>query len=469
MATLDPAPAIDVTGDRPVIRLATGHHKRVRAGHPWAYSNEIAMTPETKALPPGSIVRLHDSADGPLGAAMFNPRPLISARLLTPDPDAAIDREFLSGRLAGALALRERLFDAPYYRLVWSEADGLPGLVLDRYGNTAAAQLNTAGMDRLAEPLTAALFDVVGLRTIVFRNDTAARRLEGLPSGTSCMPAPRSKGRWRSSRTGCGSSPTSAKARKPAGSTTTARTAPGSRALARGADVLDAYSYVGGFGIQAAAAGARSVVCLDRSEPALALGTEAAARNGVAGACEFLRGDVFRTLEEFGRDGRGFDIVVCDPPAFVKSKKDLASGLKGYRKADTPGGGVRPARRVPVRRVVLAPCRCRTVRRGFARRAAGHQAGRARAASRRRRARPPDPPLSAGERLSEGAAPATRLKRRKTCSGFSAAPPRPTSRKWSGCARRLASPTNARTSAGRSAATTSPTIWRSTRTAGCRP
>ena len=83
--------------------------------------------------------------------------------------------------------------------------------------------------------------------------------------------------------------------------------------------------------------------CLDRSEPALALGTEAAARNGVAGACEFLRGDVFRTLEEFGRDGRGFDIVVCDPPAFVKSKKDLASGLKGYRKLIRLAAGcVRP-------------------------------------------------------------------------------------------------------------------------------
>ena len=342
MATLDPAHAIDDAGARPVIRLAPGRHKRMRAGHPWAYSNEIAMTREAKALPPGSVVRLEDSAGGPLGAAMFNPHPLVSARLLTPDPDAAIDREFLSGRLAGALALRERLFDAPYYRLAWSEADGLPGLVLDRYGDAAAAQLNTAGMDRLAEPLTAALLEAIGLRTIVFRNDTAARRLEGLPSGTSCAGAP-VEGPVEIVENGVRFFADLGEGQKTGWFYDHRENRARVAALARGADMLDAYSYVGGFGIQAAAAGARSVVCLDRSEPALALGTEAAARNGVAGACEFLRGDVFRTLEEFGRDGRGFDIVVCDPPAFVKSKKDLASGLKGYRKLIRLAAGcVRP-------------------------------------------------------------------------------------------------------------------------------
>ena len=331
MATLAPAPATGDTGDRPVIRLAPGRHKRVRAGHPWAYSNEIAMTADARALPPGSIVRLHDSADGPLGTAMFNPRPLISARLLTPDPDAAIDRDLLAARLTGALALRERLFDVPYYRLAWSEADGLPGLVLDRYGDAAAAQLNTAGMDCLAEELTEAVFATVGVRSVVFRNDTAARTLEGLPSGTSHAGAP-VEGPVEIVENGA-RFPVDLTAGQKTGwfydhRENRARVA----ALARDMDVLDAYSYVGGFGIQAAASGARSVTCLDRSEAALALGAEAAKRNGVAGVCDFLRGDVFRTLEEFARDGRSFDIVVCDPPAFVKSKKDLATGLKGYRK-----------------------------------------------------------------------------------------------------------------------------------------
>ena len=324
-------PATDDIGDRPAIRLMPGRHKRLRAGHPWAYSNEIAMSREAKALAPGAIVRLEDSAGGALGTAMFNPRPLISARILSPDPDAPVGRDFLAARLARALALRERLYDAPFYRLAWSEADGLPGLVLDRYGDAAAAQLNTAGMDRLAEALAEAIFDAVGVRSIVFRNDTAARALEGLPSGIShagaALDAPveivENGVRFlvdlgQGQKTGWFYDHRENRARV--------------AALARGADVLDAYSYLGGFGLQAAAAGARSVLCLDRSEPALALGAEAARLNGLAGSCAFQRGEAFASLEAFARDGRSFDVVVCDPPAFVKSKKDLAAGLKGYRK-----------------------------------------------------------------------------------------------------------------------------------------
>ncbi len=324
-------PATDDIGDRPAIRLMPGRHKRLRAGHPWAYSNEVAMSREAKALAPGAIVRLEDSAGGALGTAMFNPRPLISARILSPDPDAPVGRDFLAARLARALALRERLYDAPFYRLAWSEADGLPGLVLDRYGDAAAAQLNTAGMDRLAEALAEAIFDAVGVRSIVFRNDTATRALEGLPSGIShagaALDAPVEIAEngvrflvdlGQGQKTGWFYDHRENRARV--------------AALARGADVLDAYSYLGGFGLQAAAAGARSVLCLDRSEPALALGAEAARLNGLAGSCAFQRGEVFASLEAFARDGRRFDVVVCDPPAFVKSKKDLAAGLKGYRK-----------------------------------------------------------------------------------------------------------------------------------------
>ena len=342
MATPDPAPADDHTADRPAIRLVPGRHKRLRAGHPWAYSNEIAMTREAKALAPGSIVRLQDSAGGALGTATFNPRPLISARVLSRDPDAVVDREFLATRLARALKLRQRLFDAPYYRLAWSEADGLPGLVLDRHGDAMAAQLNSAGMDRLAEPLTEAIFAAVGSDSIVLRNDTAARSLEGLPSGISVIGAPLDSpveiaengvrflvDPVSGQKTGWFYDHRENRARV--------------AALARGSDVLDAYSYLGGFGLQAAAAGARSVLCLDRSESALALARETATLNGLAGAVEFLRGDVFDTLEGFARDRRGFDIVVCDPPAFVKSRKDLASGLKGYRKlVRLASGCVRP-------------------------------------------------------------------------------------------------------------------------------
>ena len=428
MAAPEPAPAIDETADRPLIRLAPGRHKRIRAGHPWAYSNEIAMTREAKALPPGSIVRLLDSADGPLGAAMFNPRPLISARLLASDPDTAIDRQFLSDRLAAALALRERLFDAPYYRLAWSEADGLPGLVLDRYGDTAAAQLNTAGMNRLAEDLTEALFATVGVRSIVFRNDTAARTLEGLPSETSRAGAP-VEGPVEIVENGVRFVVDLTAGQKTGWFYDHRENRARVAALARDTDVLDAYSYVGGFGIQAAAAGARSALCLDRSEPALDLAAESAKRNGVAGACDFLRGDVFRTLEEFGPGGAALRHRRLRSAGLRQVEEGPGERAQGLPQADPPRGGMRAAGRLSVRRLVLAAGRRRAVRRNPARRAPGPQARRSGAPPRRRGTRPPDPPLFAGERLSEGGSPATRLKRRNTCSGFSAAPPRPTSRR----------------------------------------
>ena len=327
-----PATAPPQGGDpRPEVRLAAGRHKRVRAGHPWVYSNEIEMSREAKAIAPGTVVALRDHAGGGLGTATFNPHPLISARLLSDDPGTVIDRTFLAQKLRAALALRERLFEAPFYRLVWAEADGLPGLVLDRYGDVCVMQLNTAGMDRLCEPLLEALEEILAPRTVVLKNDTAARTMEGLATeirtiggpldgpvtveenGSSflCDPGGGQKTGWffdhRENR---------------------ARVA----RLARDRTVLDVYGYLGGFGIQAAVTGASAVTCVDRSAPALALAEEAARRNGVAGRCAFVRGEAFRTLDELTAEGRRFDIVIADPPAFVKSKKDMAAGLKGYRK-----------------------------------------------------------------------------------------------------------------------------------------
>ena len=164
----------------PVIRIQPGHHKRARGGHPWVYSNEIEMTRETKALEPGRIVTLSDANGGPVGTAMFNPRPLISVRLLTTDANTQIDAGWLTNRFARALMLRDRLFDQPFYRLIHAEADGLPGLIVDRYGDVCVAQLNTAGMDRLAGPIVEALQSALKPTGIVLQRDGNARRLEGL-------------------------------------------------------------------------------------------------------------------------------------------------------------------------------------------------------------------------------------------------------------------------------------------------
>lgn len=321
----------DGTDGRPEVRLAAGRHKRARAGHPWVYSNEIQMSPEAKAIPPGTVVALRDHAGGSLGAATFSPHPLISARLLSEDPSTVIDRAFLAQKLRAALALRERLFETPFYRLIWAEADGLPGLVIDRFDDVWVMQFNTAGMDRLRAPLLEAVDEVLAPRAVVLKNDTAARTLEGLDVEFAVIgaaldgPVPVEENGTRflcdpngGQKTGWFFDHRENRARM-------AR-------LARDQTVLDVYSYLGGFGIQAAVAGASAVTCVDRSAPALELAAEAAGLNDVAARCAFVRGEAFRTLGEFAAEDRRFDIVVADPPAFVKSKKDTAIGLKGYRK-----------------------------------------------------------------------------------------------------------------------------------------
>ncbi|EKE75839.1 class I SAM-dependent rRNA methyltransferase [Oceanibaculum indicum] len=314
----------------PTVTLATGRDKRLRGGHPWVYANEVQMTPALKELPPGSLVTLADARGEKLGTALFNAKPLIVARFLDARPNLAIDAGFLRTRLAAALELRERLFAEPYYRLVHAEADRLPGLVIDRFGDALTVQLNSAGMDRLEAPLLEALTDLLKPSRIVLRNDSPARTLEGLETGIRaavggegpielvengarfrCDPLGGQKTGWfydqRDNRAFLAK-------------------------LAQGKRLIDVYAYIGGFGIEAAVAGAAEVTLLDRSKPAMELAAETAALNGVADRVTAEAGDAFETLEKLASAKQRFDVVVCDPPAFVKSKKDLAAGLRAYQK-----------------------------------------------------------------------------------------------------------------------------------------
>jgi len=316
---------------RPIVTLQPGRHKRADSGHPWVYSNEIVMDAAAKALPPGTLVTLRKAGGEALGVATFNAHTLVSARLLDRDAKRRIDRDFFIARLESALALRRRLYAEPHYRLVHAEADGLPGIAADRFGDVLVAQINTAGMARLEEEWVAACDAVLAPRAIVLRNDSPARALEGLEpelriakgeidgpielleNGARFLADPREgqKTGWffdqRDNR------------RFVAG-------------LSAGARVLDLYCYAGGFAVAAAQAGADAVLALDRSEPALALAAAAAALNGVGQRCRFQRADAFGELSRLVAAGERFGVVIADPPAFVKSKKDLGPGLRGYRK-----------------------------------------------------------------------------------------------------------------------------------------
>jgi 23S rRNA (cytosine1962-C5)-methyltransferase len=320
-----------MSNDRPRVKLQPGGDKRAMLGHPWIFSNELVMDAFAKSLPPGTVVSVMRADGRPLGAAFFNPHSLIAARLLTRDADRAIDGTFLHRRLERALKLRDRLVGAPYYRLVHAEADGIPGCVVDRFGDVAVVEPNAAGADLLIEPLIDAIDRLLKPRTIVISGDGPARALEGL--------AP-------VHRIALGALGGAIDLREH-GARFLADLAEGQKTgwfydqrdnrllaarFAEGADVLDLYSYSGGFGVQAARHGARSVLSVDRSGPALELARRAATLNEVGDRFTTEAAEAFDFLEQAGAAHRTFDLVMADPPAFVKSKKDFHQGGRAYRK-----------------------------------------------------------------------------------------------------------------------------------------
>ena len=334
IATLAPpesAPTADDPVDRPEVRLVAGAHRRAESGHPWIFSNEVAMDAVAKALPHGTLVTLRRADEHPLGVAMFNPHTLFAARLLDRDAARPIGRRFFVRRLERALRLRERLYDRPYYRLVHAEADGLPGLVVDRFGEVLVVQANAAGMDRLEPLILDALQSILRPAAIVLRNDSPARTLEELKLETRVAlggiagPVPVEED----------------------GTVFEADVLEGQKTgwffdqrdnrrfiagLASGARVLDLYCYSGGFAVQTAHAGAEAVLGIDRSEPALALAAASAEKNGVEARCTFYRAEVFAEAAALAAKSERFDIVIADPPPFARSKKEAGAALRGYRK-----------------------------------------------------------------------------------------------------------------------------------------
>lgn len=323
----------------PTIRILEGHDRRVRSGSPWLFSNELQMDRAAKALPPGSTVRLASANGQAMALAWFNPHSLIAARLLTRRTEATVDRAFLERRLARALAIRDRLLDRPFYRLVHAEGDGLPGLVVDRFGDVCVAQLNGAGIAALQSEIVAALDHLLRPRAILLRNDSPAREIEGLPVEI-LMAKGEISGRQDVEENGLlfvadleGGQKTGWYFDQRDNRRLAAR-------LAAGQEVLDLYSYAGGFGLTAAAAGALRVLCVDRAEPALALARESALRQGVSDRCELEREEAFAAIDRLAGERRRFGLVMADPPAFVRSRKDLPTGLRAYRKLARGAAGL---------------------------------------------------------------------------------------------------------------------------------
>ena len=301
---------------------------RARAGSPWIFSNEIRMDEAAKSIAPGAVINVRGEDGRAFGTGYFNPKSLIAIRLWSDDCDLVIDRDFFAARLKRALALRDAIYGKPFYRLVHAEGDALPGLVIDRFDDTLSVQIGTAGMERQTETLLQALEIAVKPKTVILRNDAPSRALEGLDSQVKTV-----KGEGRRiavEENGARYFADLAEGQKTGWYYDQRDNRAFIAGLAKGKTVLDAYSYTGGFGILAAKAGAKEVVCLDSSAPALAIAEESARANGVT--IQAVKADVFEELERLKAAGERFDIVVADPPPFVKSKKDLEPGAKAYRK-----------------------------------------------------------------------------------------------------------------------------------------
>lgn len=321
-----------MTDQRPTIRLKPKMNARaIRHGFPWVYDNELVTDRRTKALAPGTIAVLEDGARDALGTVAVSPGSRIFARMLDRDPQAAIDRGWISTRLARALAHRETLFDAPFYRLVHAEADGLPGVVIDRFGEVAVLQPNAAWADALAEDFADALIAVTGVTTVVKNASGRARALEGLDEETVVLrgqldapvPVPMNGATYVADilggqKTGLfyDQRPNHAFA----------------AGLARGKRVLDVFSHVGGFGLAALARGAESALAVDGSAAALALAEQGAELGGMGDRFATRKGDAFDVLAALNDEGAQFDVVICDPPAFAPSKKALEAGLRAYER-----------------------------------------------------------------------------------------------------------------------------------------
>jgi len=315
----------------PVLRLKRGEDRRLRAGHLWVFSNEVDndATPLTD-FAVGAMARVMSDRDLFLGYAYVNPHALICARILSRSAVHPPDQSWLEHRLKVALALRERIYAAPYYRVVFGESDGLPGLVLDRYGDVVVGQIATAGMEAWRGQIEAAVANVLAPSTLVWKNDGGARELEQLPRQL-LTPIGRAPDELQVLEHGLVFSAPLAAGQKTgwfydqSGNREQWR-----RLISPGARVLDVCSYAGAWAIMALTHGAREALCVDSSEAALAVAARNAAANGVELATQ--RGDAFEVLDELVRRGERFDAIVLDPPAFIKRKKDIPQGQAAYRK-----------------------------------------------------------------------------------------------------------------------------------------
>jgi 23S rRNA (cytosine1962-C5)-methyltransferase len=314
------------------LRLKKNEERRIKQGHVWVYSNEVdtQITP-LKDFEPGQQVIIEASNGKPLGMGYVNPKTLICARILSRSAKLELNLKFLKKRFQEAQVLREIQFDEPFYRLIFGDSDGLPGLVVDRFGDVFSVQITTAGMEAVKDDIMQVIINLYQPQAIVFKNDVASRELEGLPlyekvvygelpeqltitENDTQFAIPVEHGQ----KTGWFYDHRISRQKL--------------QGLAKDKTVLDVFSYLGGWGVAAANAGAAEVTCVDASEFALDGVDQNAQLNGLSERVVTIQGNAFDVMNALKTEGHKFDVVVVDPPAFIKRKKDFKKGFEAYRR-----------------------------------------------------------------------------------------------------------------------------------------
>lgn len=322
------------SSERPRIRLKPKANARgLRHGFPWVYANDIVTDRRTRKIGPGALAVLEDEKRSPIALVAVNPASKIMCRVLDRDIDAQLDTGWFETRLRRALDMRERLFDAPYYRLIHAEADGFPGVIIDRFGDACVIQPNAAWAEAHLDALTDALVKVTGVSTVLKNASGRTRGLEGLDDlslalrGTAPeapLPVPMNGATYMADLTG-GQKTGLFYDQRPNHAFAAKLVHPGAR-------VLDVFSHVGGFGLAMLAGGAAHAVSVDGSAAALELAAKGAEVSGFADRFQTRQGDAFDVLAKLGEEGAEFDVVICDPPAFAPSKQALDAGLRAYER-----------------------------------------------------------------------------------------------------------------------------------------
>jgi 23S rRNA (cytosine1962-C5)-methyltransferase len=307
--------------------------RAIRHGFPWVYANDLVTDRRTRAMAPGTIAVLEDTNRAALGLVAVTPDSGIICRMLDRDPGAELDANWFEARLRRALAMRERLFDAPFYRLIHAEADGFPGVIIDRFGDTCVIQPNAAWAEAYLSLLTTALVAVTGVSNVLKNAAGRTRAFEGLDDKAAVLH---------------GAAPVTAVPVQMNGATYMADLVGGqktglffdqrlnqafaARLAGNGARILDVFAHVGGFALAGLAAGAGSALAIDGSGPALELAKQGAVASGVGDKFTTRGGDAFDALSALQSEGAEFDVIICDPPAFAPSKKSLEAGLRAYER-----------------------------------------------------------------------------------------------------------------------------------------